>query len=622
VVQPSLALSERWGAGGLERTLGRLEDLSRRALIDEPDAVDLLVWPETAVPCHLRWRPQCRTRVQALADELGVAILTGASDYDRDRREPLNSAFLLRPGQTQWQHYAKMHLVPFGERTPFRDRIPLLRSIDWSALTGDLGPAEFAPGKRRTVFGLPRVSFVVLVCFEAVFPDFTRRSVQQGAQLLVNITNDSWFGATAGPYQHARLVRMRAVENRTPMARCASSGISLFVDAYGHRHGATRLGEQAVSVQQLSLAASRTVYTRYGDWFAQTALALSLLLTLLAGFGPDNARRGPAMTDPGPSAAPTEPSGKSPGEPAAARVAVPIAEQTEPGDLTLRQEMPFLDHLEELRWRILKAIAAVLAGAVICFVFSDTLMRVLTYPYQEAVLSLENQRSAGPVAAIKELLQQWLDTGTAPDQPTTEPIRELPPGRRLQSLKPMTYFFVNLQIALLGGFMLALPVVFYQAWQFIGPGLLRRERRLLIPIVLLSVLCFSVGALIAYWIVVPLGLRFFLALEPPDMTSQWAVDQYISFVMRLLIGFGLVFEMPLISFSLSRVGLVTPAYLRRVRRYAMVAIFVLAAIFTPPDPVSQVLMALPLLLLYEVSIWVSRISSRPTSSQKARPTPT
>lgn len=274
------------------------------------------------------------------------------------------------------------------------------------------------------------------------------------------------------------------------------------------------------------------------------------------------------------------------------------------------RDMPFLDHLEELRWRILKSIGVVLLGAIVCFIFSDPLMKVLTYPYQEAVLSLENQRAAGPVEAVKQLLAEWL--GNAPDagEPVVTRVEELPMGRRLQSLKPMTYFFVSLQIALLGGIVLALPVVFYQAWQFVAPGLLRRERRLLVPIVLLSVLCFAVGALVAYWIVLPVGLRFFLALEPPDMTSQWAVDEYISFVLRLLLGFGLVFEMPVVSFFLARVGLITAAYLRRIRRYAVIGIFVVGAIFTPPDPLSQMFMVVPLLGLYEISVWVAKISER------------
>jgi sec-independent protein translocase protein TatC len=269
-------------------------------------------------------------------------------------------------------------------------------------------------------------------------------------------------------------------------------------------------------------------------------------------------------------------------------------------------QMPFLGHLEELRWRLLKALAAILVGAVVCFAFSDELLQVLTLPYEDAVRSMETSGSSSFVQAVQKLLGEW--TGQV-EEVTPDREGPLPERRRLQALKVMTTFFIQLQIALIGGLILALPVVFYQLWQFVAPGLMSREKRLTLPIVALSVVCFSVGALIAYWIVLPMGLRFFLAIEPPNITSQWAIGEYISFVLRLILGFGAVFEMPVLTLFLSRIGLLTPAYMRRIRRYAIIGIFVLAAIFTPPDPISQIMMALPLLILYEVSIWVCKISS-------------
>ena len=278
-------------------------------------------------------------------------------------------------------------------------------------------------------------------------------------------------------------------------------------------------------------------------------------------------------------------------------------------------EMPFLDHLEELRWCILKALAAVLAGALVCFYLSDAIVKILTYPYEEAVVSMQTSRATGPVEAVRGLLLRWWDSGFSPaipDSALAEAAREIPPGRRLQALRPMTYFFVTLQIAIIGGLVLGLPVVFHQLWRFVAPGLLARERRLLLPVAGLSVLCFGCGGMIAYWIVLPLGLRFFLGLEPPDMTSQWAVDEYIGFVLRLLFGFGLVFELPVVTLVLAKMGVVTPELMRRFRRYGIIVIFLLAAIFTPPDPLSQLLMALPLLGLYEISIWVAKVASRPT----------
>lgn len=280
-----------------------------------------------------------------------------------------------------------------------------------------------------------------------------------------------------------------------------------------------------------------------------------------------------------------------------------LSRPSPPGD------MAFLDHLEELRWRILRSLAAILVGSIACFAFSDAVMGLLTRPYEEAVLSLENQRSPGVVMAMQNLLDRWLDREPSDDNHTAD-IVEIPPARRLQALRPMTYFFISLQVAFMGGFVLSLPYVFLQVWQFVAPGLLHSERRLALPIISLSVLCFAVGALIAYELVLPMGLRFFLALEPPDMTSQWAADEYIGFVLRLILGFGIVFEMPVIALFLAKVGVLTAETMRRIRRYAIVVIFVIAAIITPPDPVSQLMMALPLLLLYELSIWICKVAGR------------
>ena len=150
LVQNNLGL-EKWHRGGLERSFITLEHLSREAAAQGPD---LLVWPETAVPCRLRTREDCSSRVEELVAELGVPVLTGASDADPHTREPYNAAFYFTEGRPP-QRYAKMHLVPFGERTPFMDYVPLLRDIDWTALTGDLGPAEFARGRERTLFEHP-----------------------------------------------------------------------------------------------------------------------------------------------------------------------------------------------------------------------------------------------------------------------------------------------------------------------------------------------------------------------------------------------------------------------------------------------------------------------------------
>ncbi|MCY3790272.1 MAG: apolipoprotein N-acyltransferase [Gemmatimonadetes bacterium] len=592
LIQPNTTYADKWGPNGLERTFSALATLSRQAAKRDPE---LLVWPETAVPCDPVRRAGCRGRIQALVEELDIPLLTGAPHAN------YNAAFFVQPGATTLPSYAKMHLVPFGERTPYRDAIPLLRDIDWTRLTGDLGPAEFARGTEHAVFAHPRHPFAVLICFESIFPDLVRQHVAAGARVLVNITNDSWFGRSAGPYQHALINAMRAVENRTAIARSATTGISLFIDPFGRTYEATDLFTPAVAVATVPVGQPATFYTRHGDLFAWSCL-LVVLVAFIARFRKPQPAREPAAADHEPE---THHDIEADHDPDADH----DSEAPHDSDSPREANMPFLDHLEELRWRILKALAALVVGAVICFAFSDSIMQILTRPYEEAVLSLESQQSSGVVLAVKKLVSQWLDQPDAAPEPDA-PIADLPPARRLQALRPMTYFFISLQIAFVGGLLLALPVIFYQAWRFVAPGLLQREKRLTLPIISLSVLCFSIGALIAYYIVLPLGLRFFLALEPPDMTSQWAADEYIGFVLRLIAGFGIVFEMPVLSLFLAKVGVLTAARMRRIRRYAIIGIFVLGAIFTPPDPVSQLLMALPLLLLYEISIWVCKISER------------
>ena len=270
VVQNNIGL-EKWQPGGRERSLLSLERLSRQAAAQEPQ---LIVWPETAIPCRVGPGSPCGDFIESLVADTGIPILTGAPGRN-ESGEPINAAYLFADPSRVRQSYAKMHLVPFGERTPFVDSIPILRQVDWTALTGDLGPAEFARGEGRTLFDLDRGRFALLICFESVFPDFVRLSVLEGAGFLVNITNDSWFGATAGPFQHAQLAVLRAIENRIGIARCATSGISLFIDPFGRTTQETAIYTATYRVGQIEINTERTFYTRHGDVFAQFALIAS-----------------------------------------------------------------------------------------------------------------------------------------------------------------------------------------------------------------------------------------------------------------------------------------------------------------------------------------------------------
>ena len=175
----------------------------------------------------------------------------------------------------------------------------------------------------------------------------------------------------------------------------------------------------------------------------------------------------------------------------------------------------------------------------------------------------------------------------------------------LQVLKIQTVFIIKLEIALIFGIVISLPYIFYQIWQFVAPGLLEKERKYVFPVIFFATVSFLTGAGFAYFIIVPIALDFFLSLAPSSVTNNIALDFYFGFIMRIVIVFGIVFELPVVSLFLTRIGLLTPEFLKKYRRYAIVIIFIAAAILTPPDPTTQVMLAIPLVVLYEFTIWIS-----------------
>ena len=238
------------------------------------------------------------------------------------------------------------------------------------------------------------------------------------------------------------------------------------------------------------------------------------------------------------------------------------------------KEMPFLDHLEELRWRLLKSVISVFVMMFICFYFSDQFLDFLLYPG-----------------------------------------KQIDPPVALQVLKIQTIFIIKLEIALVAGIILSLPVIFYQFWLFLAPGLLAKERRFIPVIVFASVLCFLAGGAFAYFIIIPYALEFFLGLAPTDIQNNIAIDFYIGFLLRLIFVFGIVFELPILSFILTKIGILTPQFMRKYRKYSIVGAFIVGAILTPPDPTSQVMLAIPIILLYELSIFISAIFVKKETSE-------
>jgi sec-independent protein translocase protein TatC len=231
------------------------------------------------------------------------------------------------------------------------------------------------------------------------------------------------------------------------------------------------------------------------------------------------------------------------------------------------EKIPFTSHLEELRNRLIKCFIAVGIGFALSYGFKEILFKILVRP-------LVNVMAEG---------DHLIFTG-------------LPEA-----------FFTYMKVALLAGLMLASPVILYQFWMFVAPGLYKKERRLLGPIVLLSSFFFIAGALFGYFIVFPFGFKFFLGFATESIRPLPSMKEYLSFSAKLLLAFGLVFELPMVLTFLARLGIVSVDFLKKNRKYAVLLFFVGAAILTPPDVVTQIMMALPLMAMYELSIVGARI---------------
>jgi len=158
--------------------------------------------------------------------------------------------------------------------------------------------------------------------------------------------------------------------------------------------------------------------------------------------------------------------------------------------------------------------------------------------------------------------------------------------------------------------LMAAPVIFYEIWAFVSPGLLQKEKKYTIPFVLFASLFFTLGLIFCYYVILPFGLKFLLTYKTTGITPKLSISQYLSFYTRMMLVFGIVFELPVATIFLTKIGVIRPAFLTRNRKYAVLVIFLISAILTPPDVVTQILMAIPLLLLYEISIMGSKMIYR------------
>jgi apolipoprotein N-acyltransferase len=273
LVQPVIDQNQ-WGNTSLDTSFTVIESLVTRAALDKPEAIIL---PESALLCYLVRRAQLKNRVIGWSRQIKVPLVLGALNWEpappKSPREFLvyNTSFFLDTGTTVFQPYYKMKLVPFSEILPFQGIFPILSRVN-------LGQADFRPGASPVTYAIgEKIKGAPFICFDIIYPGFVRSRATSTTNLLVQITNDGWFGRSSGPYQHALYAQQRCIENGISLARCANTGISMFVDQYGRVLSRTRLGERRILTGTVPLARVPTLYARIGDWPA----AMSGLIVVL-----------------------------------------------------------------------------------------------------------------------------------------------------------------------------------------------------------------------------------------------------------------------------------------------------------------------------------------------------
>jgi sec-independent protein translocase protein TatC len=234
--------------------------------------------------------------------------------------------------------------------------------------------------------------------------------------------------------------------------------------------------------------------------------------------------------------------------------------------------MTFTEHLEELRWCLLKSLAAIVLGSGVCYFFSDWIFGVIVAPLRQ----------------------------------------HLGPGQNLIGTGVTEAFFTEIKVALAAGLFVSSPFVFYQIWRFIAPGLSAGEKRLVVPFVFCATLFFAGGAFFCYWVVLPVAFRYFIEqYSTMGVTPAIRIGEYFTFFFRMVLAFGVTFELPVFTFFLVRLGIWDYRFMLRSFRYAIVVIVILAAVLTPtPDIINQSLLALPMLTLYVVSIGIAYVWRR------------
>jgi apolipoprotein N-acyltransferase len=279
LVQPSIQQGAKWSKDRFDSIVNKTLGMVNDSVVEH---ADLIVLAETAIPDHIRRQPRVIERLHRVADSKNASVLVGALDYKRNPRgsarrfDIYNASFLFTPGDGEFpDRYVKKHLVPFSERIPFDEIFPILNYVD-------LGEGDFVAGHETPVYG--PFLWTPYICYDAIFGDLVREAIRDGSRLMVNITNDGWFGRSTAPYQHLNLIRYRAIENAMPVARLANSGVSSFIDSYGHYDGNTEIFTDRVIQRKMPLKERDTLYSRIGDTVEMSLLLFCMvyLLSVLA----------------------------------------------------------------------------------------------------------------------------------------------------------------------------------------------------------------------------------------------------------------------------------------------------------------------------------------------------
>ena len=268
IVQGNIDQSVKWNPEFQEKTVALYTNLSVESGGFRPH---LIIWPETAVPFYFQDNSPLSKEVFSVPEKTSSKLLFGSPAYirDKNRIQYYNRAYIISEDRV-FDYYDKVHLVPFGEYIPLKRYLPFVRRLVPAA-------GDFSPGQNPKPIGTPDLQIGVIICFEAIFPDISRNHATHGARLLVNLTNDAWFGRTSAPYQHLSMAVLRCVENGLPMARAANTGISAIILASGEIVSESELFATEVLQKELNLNQTKTFYSQFGNVFAILLCAITIL---------------------------------------------------------------------------------------------------------------------------------------------------------------------------------------------------------------------------------------------------------------------------------------------------------------------------------------------------------